>query len=256
MTSADAQKVKTLQTPDGVTIAYRRREGKGSPEAPGLFWLSGFKSDMEGNKASYVDGFAAEQGLRAVRFDYRGHGRSGGAFEEGTLSQWLEDALLVFDQVTTGPQVLVGSSMGGWLALLLAGLRPERVAGLTLIAPAPDFTETMWKGFSEDERAVLERGEVLLRPSAYDDEPYPITPQLIEDGRKHLLLQAPIDVRVPVRLVHGQADPDVRWQLSLEIAELLTGSDVEVTLLKGGDHRLSDAAGLRALRQALQSFFP
>lgn len=257
--SFDRPPLQYLAHETGERIAYRLREGKsddgpgnGAGDGPGVFWLSGFKSDMDGNKASMIDGLAARRGLAYTRFDYQGHGQSEGHFENCTISTWLEDALLIFDEVTMGPQVLVGSSMGGWLALLVALRRPERVAGVLLIAPAPDFTERMWLALSDGERDLLESGETLRRDSEYDDAPYSFSPQLFEDGRQHLLLGQEIDLDVPVRIVHGQADLDVSWELSLELAKKLGSSDVQLTFLKSGDHRLSDAAGLTAISSALE----
>jgi pimeloyl-ACP methyl ester carboxylesterase len=186
-------------------IAVRARTGS----APGLFWLSGFNSDMRGTKAIALDAWAAERNRACVRFDYSGHGESGGAFVDGTIGCWLEETVAVFEQFCAGPQVVIGSSMGGWMALLLAremARRPARrasLAGLVLIAPAPDFTEElMWKGFSPEARHQIETNGVWLRPSAYG-EPYPITRALIEEGRNHLLLGGSIDVGCPVRILQG-----------------------------------------------------
>ena len=193
-------------------IAVRARPGA----APGLLWLGGFNSDMKGIKALALDAWATEHGRACVRFDYSGHGESGGKFVDGTIGRWLEDSLAVFEQFCIGPQVVIGSSMGGWMALLLArevAKRPRNASlvGLVLIAPAPDFTEElMWKGFSSEIRKEIETTGVWLRPSQYGDgTPYPITRALIEEGRNHLLLGGSIDVGCPVRILQGRQDPDV-----------------------------------------------
>jgi pimeloyl-ACP methyl ester carboxylesterase len=186
-----------------------------------------------------------------LRFDYSGHGTSGGQFEQGTIGRWAADALAIIDQVSEGPLVLVGSSMGGWIALLAASARPERVAALIGIAAAPDFTEVlMWQAMSFEQRITLMSKGVLDVPSQYGD-PYPITRALIEDGRNHLLLHEAIAINCPVRLLHGQCDPDVPWEFALRIADQLTGRDVRVILVKDGDHRLSRPQDLALLRQTL-----
>jgi pimeloyl-ACP methyl ester carboxylesterase len=222
-------------------IAVRARTGS----APGLFWLSGFNSDMRGTKAIALDAWAAERNRACVRFDYSGHGESGGAFVDGTIGRWLEETVAVFEQFCAGPQVVIGSSMGGWMALLLAremARRPARrasLAGLVLIAPAPDFTEElMWKNFSPEARHEIETNGVWLRPSAYG-EPYPITRALIEEGRNHLLLGGSIDVGCPVRILQGAQDPDVPWQHAFALAHRLPVDDVVLTMIQDGDHRLS-----------------
>src|SRR6476660_8288016 len=204
-------------------IAVRARRGG----SPGLFWLGGFKSDMAGTKALALDAWAAERGRACVRFDYSGHGESGGAFIEGTIGRWLEESIAVFEQFCRGPQVVIGSSMGGWMALLLAraiarrGVSDASMAGLVLIAPAPDFTEAlMWNGFSPAIRQEIETRGVWLRPSQYC-EPCPITRALIEEGRNHLLLGSAIDVGCPVRILQGAQDPDVPWQHAFALAHRL-----------------------------------
>jgi pimeloyl-ACP methyl ester carboxylesterase len=224
-------------------IAVRARSGS----APGLFWLGGFNSDMKGTKALALDAWAAEQGRACVRFDYSGHGESGGAFIEGTIGRWLEESLAVFEQFCSGPQVVIGSSMGGWMALLLAREIAKRdasrasLAGLVLIAPAPDFTEQlMWNGFSpEIQKEILTKG-VWLRSSPYGDgAPYPITRALIEEGRNHLLLGSKVDVGCPVRILQGAQDPDVPWRHAFALAHRLPADDVVLTMIQDGDHRLS-----------------
>jgi pimeloyl-ACP methyl ester carboxylesterase len=222
-------------------IAVRARTGG----APGLFWLGGFNSDMKGTKALALDAWAAEHGRASVRFDYSGHGESGGAFIDGTIGRWREESLAVFEQFCSGPQVVIGSSMGGWMALLLAREIARRLdssaslAGLVLIAPAPDFTEQlMWNGFSPEVKREIETRGVWLRPSEYG-EPYPITRALIEEGRNHLLLGAAIEVGCPVRILQGAQDPDVPWQHAFALVHRLPSDDVVLTMIQDGDHRLS-----------------
>jgi len=222
-------------------IAVRAREGC----VPGLFWLGGFNSDMKGTKALALDAWAAEHHRARVRFDYSGHGESGGAFTDGTIGRWLEESVTVFDRFCSGPQIVIGSSMGGWMALLLAREIARReatagtLAGLILIAPAPDFTEVlMWNGFSVEVKREIETKGVWLRPSQYG-EPYPITRALIEEGRNHLLLGSAIDVGCPVRILQGAQDPDVPWQHAFALAHRLPKDDVVLTMIQDGDHRLS-----------------
>jgi pimeloyl-ACP methyl ester carboxylesterase len=225
-------------------IAIRARAGT----SPGLFWLGGFKSDMKGTKAVALDEHAGKAGRGCIRFDYSGHGESGEKFEDGTISSWLEDTLAVFRNRAKGPQIVVGSSMGGWMALLLAkalaenpSLAPDtKLAALILIAPAPDFTEElMWQNFSEEVRNEIETKGQWERPSVYGDDPYPITKRLIEDGRKHLIMGKPIQVKCPVRILQGVLDPDVPWQHAMKLVSCLAQDDVTMTLIKDGDHRLS-----------------
>jgi pimeloyl-ACP methyl ester carboxylesterase len=222
-------------------IAVRARAGF----APGLFWLGGFNSDMQGTKALALDAWAAEHKRACVRFDYSGHGESGGAFIDGTIGRWLEESVAVFEQFCSGPQVVIGSSMGGWMALLLAREMAKRtgrrasLAGLVLIAPAPDFTEAlMWNAFSPEVKKEIETNGVWLRPSQYG-EPYPITCALIEEGRNHLLLGSAIEVGCPVRILQGAQDPDVPWQHAFALAHRLPADDVVLTMIQDGDHRLS-----------------
>jgi pimeloyl-ACP methyl ester carboxylesterase len=237
----------TLPAPYGTPLAFRRQPGAG----PGVVFLGGFHSDMTGTKAEFLASWCAARGRAFLRFDYSGHGASGGRFEDGTISRWTADAEAALLALTEGPQVLVGSSMGGWIALLLALRRPDRVTGLVGIAAAPDFTEElMWAEMPPEVRAeILERG-AWHRPSGYGP-PYPITRALIEDGRRHLLLGGPIRLSCPVRLLQGQADPDVPWQHALRLLERLESPDVEVTLVKNGDHRLSTPSNLTLLGRTL-----
>jgi len=222
-------------------IAVRARQGS----TPGLFWLGGFKSDMQGTKALALEAWAHDHGRACIRFDYSGHGESGGDFVDGTIGRWLEESVAVFERFAAGPQVVIGSSMGGWMALLLAreliGRRAPgaSLAGLVLIAPAPDFTEElMWKGFSSEIRHQIETSGKWLRPSEYGD-PYPITRHLIEEGRKHLLLGGAIEVGCPVRILQGAKDPDVPWKHAFALAHRLPADDVVLTVIQDGDHRLS-----------------
>jgi len=239
-------------------IATRVRPGQG----PGLFWLGGFKSDMNGTKAAALDAWAQAHGRACVRFDYSGHGESGGAFMDGTIGRWLEDSLAVFRQLCRGPQVLVGSSMGGWLALLLmrelqrgAASAAASVAGLVLIAPAVDFTEElMWKRFSAATRREIEETGVWMRPSQYSEEPYPITRQLIEEGRNHLLLGGLIETGCPVRILQGVQDADVRWDHAVDLVARFARDDVVLTLVKDGDHRLSRPEDIERMLAAVAEF--
>ena len=235
-----------LDRGDGVELSWASLPGS----TPTVVFLPGFRSDMNGSKALDLAEFCADRGQAMLRLDYSGHGESGGRFEDGTIGRWTADALAVIDQ-TVGDIVLVGSSMGGWIALLAALARPGRVVGLVGIAAAPDFTERlMWQAMAPAERAALQRDGVLHVPSQYGDA-YPITLQLIEEGREHLLLDTPIGLNCPVRLLHGQQDPDVPWELALRTAAAIIGDDVQVTLVKDGDHRLSRPEDLMLLRRIL-----
>jgi pimeloyl-ACP methyl ester carboxylesterase len=234
---------------DGVSLAFERQEGA----APTFVWLGGFKSDMAGTKAEALAAWARDRGQGFVRFDYSGHGRSGGAFEGGTISQWLGDTLAVIDQVTEGPLVLVGSSMGGWLALLVARERPERVAGLLLLAPAADFTERlMWETFSAEERRTIQETGRLEEPSQYSPEPNVLTMALIEDGRRHLLMGRPYPFDGPIHILQGGADPDVPEAHVRALAALLPAERVTFELIPDGDHRLSRPQDLERLLAAAE----
>jgi pimeloyl-ACP methyl ester carboxylesterase len=236
-----------LNRGDGTHLAWIRTQGSG----PTVVFLPGYRSDMAGAKATTLAAFCAARGQAMLRFDYSGHGASDGAFEDGTIGIWAADALKIIDTESEGPLVLVGSSMGGWIALLTARARPERVVGLVGIAAAPDFTEElMWAAMAPPERAMLLREGVLLAPSQYG-EPYSITRALIEDGRQHLLLGGPIAIPCPIRLLHGQRDPDVPWETALRITERITSEDARVTLVKDGDHRLSRPQDLTLLCETL-----
>jgi pimeloyl-ACP methyl ester carboxylesterase len=229
-----------LARPDGLCLAYHHRPGTG----PTIVFLPGYMSDMEGAKAVALDAWAEREGRAFLRFDYSGCGASEGRFEDGTLAIWRNDVLHLIGQLTKGPLVLVGSSMGGWLMLLVALVIPDRVTGIVGIAPAPDFTE--W-GFTDTDKAILRTEGRIAEPSAYSDDPYLTTLGFWESGQVNRLLDAPIALDCPVRLLHGQADEDVPWQISIRLAEALAGAAVRVTLIKDGDHRLSRDADIALL---------
>ncbi len=232
-----------LVTPEGRRIALNRLAGQG----PAVVFLGGFRSDMTGTKALFLEDWCRAQGRAFVRFDYSGHGASGGRFEDGCIGDWAADAAAVLATVA-GPAVLVGSSMGGWIALLLARAMPGRIAGLVTIAAAPDFTEDLaWAGWSDAQRAGIMETGVLLIPSDYGD-PYPYTRHLIEDGRRHLVLRRPLDLPFPVRMLQGSADADVPQAHALRLFDHASGPDIRLTLVKGADHRFStpDCLGLIA----------
>jgi pimeloyl-ACP methyl ester carboxylesterase len=234
---------------DGADIAWRRVAGEG----PTVVWLGGFRSEMAGTKADALAQWAAETGRDFLRFDYFGHGRSGGDFADGTITRWRADALAVIDALTTGPVVLVGSSMGGWLACLATLARPDRVQALVLIAPAADFTSALLEpSLPDDARAALDRAGVWLRPSDYDPAGYPITARLLEDGARWTILPGPISIEVPVRILQGGVDPDVPWRHALTLAHALKTEDVVFTLIQDGDHRLSRPQDLARLIAAVE----
>lgn len=237
-----------LTTTQGRRIAYARTDGTG----PGIVFLGGFRSDMTGTKAVFLQDWAQAQGRAFLRFDYSGHGVSSGDFLDGAIGDWFEDAMAAVLQLTEGPQILVGSSMGGWIALQLARAMPERVAGLVGIAAAPDFTEdSMWAGFDEGQRRdLLEKGRVEL-PSDYSPEPYVITRRLIEEGRNRLVLRTPLPLPFPVRLLQGTADTDVPPAVALRLLDHATGPDIRLTLVKGADHRFSSPDCLAMIAQAV-----
>jgi len=237
-----------LVRPRDESLAYHSTAGR----APGIIFLGGFVSDMTGTKATTLEAHARRRGQAFLRFDYQGHGESSGRFEDGTIGLWAEDAIAAIDELTEGPQVLVGSSMGGWIMLLTALARPERVAGLLGIAAAPDFTEDlMWQRFPDEIKAEIETQGVYYERSDYAETPYPLTKQLIEEGRRHLLLRGRIPLTCPVRLLQGMKDADVPWETALRLADKLESRDVEVILVKDGDHRLSEPADLQRLEATL-----
>ncbi len=248
MPDSGEKEPRILTREDGATIAYHRRAGK----SPGIVFLGGFMSDMTGTKARRLDAFCAARGQAYLRFDYFAHGASSGDFADATIGRWRGDSLAVLDALTQGPQVLVGSSIGGWLMLLAALARPERVAALIGIAAAPDATETlMWANFSPELRQQILREGAARLPSQYSAEGYLFTRTLIEEGRRHLLMGSPIPITCPVRLLHGMRDPDVPWQTSLALAEQLASRDIAVTLVKEGDHRLSNESDLALLERTV-----
>lgn len=237
-----------MDTKQGRSLAFVQSPGAG----PGVVFLGGFNSDMTGTKAQFLEGWAQDHGRAFLRFDYSGHGASSGEFLDGCIGDWFADALAVLDGLTQGPQVLVGSSMGGWIALLLARVRPERVAALVGIAAAPDFTEdSMWAGFDDDQRAALARDGFVDLPSDYSAEPYRITRRLIEDGRRHLVLRNSLDLPFPVRLLQGTEDADVPVSVALRLMEHASSPDLRLTLVKGADHRFSHPENLTLLAQTL-----
>lgn len=247
MPPSQDEKPGILRTDEGAEIAYHRLPGR----APGIIFLGGFASDMTGTKARALEAFAHARGHAFIRFDYQGHGQSSGRFEDGTIGQWTRDALAVLDGLSDGPQVLVGSSMGGWIMLLAALARRERVAGLVGIAAAPDFTEDLiWQTLDAEARRQIERDGLYRMPSD-EGEPLPLTRRLIEEGRSHLLLQGRIPLTCPVRLLQGMDDADVPWRWALKLQASLESEDVDAILLKGGDHRLSEPRALDRLRLEL-----
>jgi pimeloyl-ACP methyl ester carboxylesterase len=241
-----------LTRADGVELAWKRQAGQG----PTMVFLPGFKSDMEGSKAVFLASWAEACGQAMLRLDYSGHGVSGGRFEDGTIGLWTQDALSVIDAMTEGPLLLVGSSMGGWIGLNIALARPARVIAYVGIAAAPDFTETLiWNTMPEAARAELMETGVVYAPSDYG-APMPITRALIEDGRQHLLMGAEIPLSCPVRLLQGQRDGDVPWETAVALADRIAGEDVQVTLIKDGDHRLSRPADLALLLDVVEALLP
>lgn len=236
-----------LTTASGRNIAYVKTEGTG----PGIVFLGGFMSDMEGSKATALEAWARTQGRPILRFDYSGHGASSGRFDEGAIGDWAEDAQAVIETLTTGPQVLVGSSMGGWMSLLMCKRIPDRVAGLVTIAAAPDFTEDgFWASFDADQRAELMDKGVVFVPSGYGD-PYPITRRLIEEGRRNLVLCEPLGLPFPVRLLQGTADTSVSMDTALRLFDHVQGADVRLTFVKGADHSFSTPECLETIEAAI-----
>ncbi len=236
-----------LTTPEGRRLAYTRTAGRG----PGIVFLHGLKSDMEGTKAVALEAWARAEGRAFLRFDCSGHGKSGGVFEEGAIGDWFEDARAAIAALTEGPQVVVGSSMGGWLALLIARECPERVAGLVTIAAAPDFTEDgYWASFDAAARKILETQGYVDIPSDYG-APYRITRRLIEEGRNRLVLRAPLALPFPVRLLQGTADTAVPYDWALRLLDHVEGDDIRLTLVKGADHRFSEPAELALIEAAV-----
>ena len=233
---------------DGATIAYRRLAGR----SPGVLFCAGFRSDMTGTKASFLEGYCRSRGHAFVRFDYFGHGASSGEVAQGTIGRWADDAVAVLDELTEGPQIIVGSSMGGWVMLLAALARVERVHALVGIAAAPDFTEDLvWPRLTPEQQEECRRTGSVTLPSKYDPSGYTHSLGSFEDGRQHLVMRSEIALLCPVRLLHGMLDAAVPWQTSLRLAERLASRDVVVTLVKEGDHRLSKEADLARLAATL-----
>lgn len=240
--------VRYLEAADGTSIAYEHLPGT----APAVVFLGGYKSEMTGTKGTYLAEWCRERGRRFLRLDYAGHGLSGGEFADGTIGRWRDDALAVITHCVDSPCVLVGSSMGGWIMLLVARALGDRVEGMVGIAAAPDFTrDLMWKGFDDDTRRRLEDEGVVHITSGYDDWEIPVRREFIEDGLRHIQLDAPIPIRCPVRLLHGRRDPDVPWQTSERLMDRLESDDVIVSYFKAGDHRLSSPEHLACLGDTL-----
>lgn len=237
-----------LTTEQGRRLAYVRTAGQGV----GVVFLGGFRSDMTGTKAQFLQAWAQQLGRPFLRFDYSGHGQSSGDFLDGCIGDWAADAMAAIEGLTEGPQVIVGSSMGGWIACLVARAMPARVKALVGIAAAPDFTEdSMWASFDQAQRAALARDGFVDLPSEYDEGPYRITARLIEDGRTQLVLRAPLPLPFPVRLLQGSADVDVPPSVALRLFEHADSPDLRLTIVKGADHRFSDPENLALLAQTL-----
>ncbi len=248
--------IEILPRTDGPSIAYARSPGaaglEGTDQRPGLIFLGGFMSDMGSTKATALESFADDKGLPYLRFDYSGHGASQGRFEDGTIGAWLSDTLTMVDQKSDGPQILIGSSMGGWIALLAALARPKRICGIVGIAAAPDFTEDLLDStLSALQRETLMRDGIVHIETPYGDKPYAFTLALIDDGRDHLLLDGPIAVQCPIRLIQGHADPDVPWKTANAIMARVAATDCAITLIKDGDHRLSRPQDLAMIGAAV-----
>lgn len=239
-----------LELPYNHRIAYALTEGN----LPCVIFMGGFKSDMTGLKATALEASCKERGQRFIRFDYSGHGKSSGEFREGTIGAWKNDALTIIDRLGAEKNILVGSSMGAWLALLCSLERSEKIAGLVGIASAPDFTEKLiWEKLNAEQKEILQKEGVYYAPSCYGEEPYPITMKLIEEARNHLLLDKEINLDMPVSLLHGTADEDVPWQVSTNLLQLITSKNATLTLVKDGNHRLSEPAQLNMMCEAVKT---
>ena len=260
MTNEPHSKPSFLSLNDGHSIAYHKFVPSPNNNFPGVIFLGGFKSDMQGTKAIFLESLCKEKNIPYLRFDYLGHGESSGQFTEGTIGRWAEDALNVLDHLTEGPQLLIGSSMGGWVMLLTALARSERISGLIGIAPAPDFTENLiWEKLSEEEQSTLKSEGIYHLPNDYcndpkeEPDPYPITLSLIEEARNHLLLtNRTININCPVHLIHGMQDKDVPYDMSLKLLNLLTSNDIHLTLVKNAEHRMSEPETLKTLEYTLE----
>lgn len=244
---------QTIVRDNGATLAYHFTPGTDADKPIGVMFCGGLKSDMEGSKALALEAWCQAEGRNFLRFDYTGHGQSSGKFEDGCIGEWADDALFALDHLTEGPYVLIGSSMGGWVMLLVARQRPERLKALLGLAAAPDFTEDlMWNELTAEQRAEMAQNGFVALPSDYDpNEPYIITQKLIEDGKNQLLLRDPLNIQMPVRLIQGMQDADVPWQTALKIQDALVTDDVEIQFVKNGDHRLSEAQDLTRLTRTL-----
>ncbi|HEX8471868.1 MAG TPA: alpha/beta hydrolase [Brevundimonas sp.] len=240
--------IQHLARPDGERLAYKQVPGEG----PTIVWIGGFRSDMEGTKALALDAAARERGWAFLRYDHFAHGQSSGDWRRATIGRWREDAVAVLDSLN-GPAILVGSSMGGWVALLAALARPEAVAGLVLINPAQDFTETlMWPGLADHERqAILRDGETVVVEEGLGS--YVVTRAMFEEARNWLLLGGPIPIKAMTHILQGRADDTVPWRYSITLVEQLTGGDVMLDLIEGGDHRLSQPADLTRMINAIDA---
>jgi len=244
------EKYPFIESKDHKQIAYRSYDGR----SPGVMFLGGFRSDIEGKKACSLELHCKAVGRSFVKFDYMGHGSSSGDFNEGTIGSWTDDATAVLDQVAKGPQVLVGSSMGGWISLLCALARPKEIYGIVGVASAPDFTEDLiWNQLSESQQEEIYKEGILHLNSEYSEEPYVITRDLIEEGRKHLLLDSDISLRCPLRLIHGMKDLDVPWSYSEKLLDSFEGENVNLTLVKDGDHRLSRPQDIKLLIDTVET---
>jgi pimeloyl-ACP methyl ester carboxylesterase len=259
---ANASRLGSFDSPEGIRIAWREDGPPPQPGGPtGFFWLCGFKSDMCGTKAEAIAAHAAAAGRPCFRFDYSGHGESAGDFADGTISRWLGEAVTAFTACATGPRIVIGSSMGGWLALLLlrrlGTTDPEaaaRIRGIVLVAPAVDMTEAlMWDRYSAEVRRVMTEQGFYLKPSLYGPEPYLYTIRLIEDGRRHLFLESGLEIPCPLRILQGDADPDVPYDHALRTFQALRGRDIRLTLVKGGDHRLSSPGDITLLLETVEA---
>jgi pimeloyl-ACP methyl ester carboxylesterase len=238
-----------LRVPDGRRLAFQRVPGK----RPGVLFCGGYTSDMTGTKARALESFCRAQGRAFTRFDYSGHGASSGDFADGTIGLWAEDALGIVDRATAGPLLVVGSSMGGWIMLLVALARPERVAGLIGVAAAPDFTaDLLLPRATPDQRRALAGQGYWMQASAYGGEPYPVTRRFLEEADEHLVLRASLPIKCPVHLLHGQRDPDVPWQTALRLTDRLQSDHVTIELIKAGDHRLSSPPDLARITAAIE----
>lgn len=249
--SVNSHDFSKLERENSSFIAYNRLDKK-NKSLPEVLFLGGFKSDMNGTKATFLENVCEERGQTYTRFDYFGHGFSSGVFEQGTIGSWLSDTLAIIDEVTTGPLVLIGSSMGAWLMTLAALARPERMHALIGVAAAPDFTEELiWAALNDTQRKEFIRQGIFHTPSQYEEKGFPITLQLIEEGRHHLVLPKMIDIHCPIHLIHGLADKDVPWSLSRRLARRIKSAEVTLTLIKDGDHRLNTPQALGRLASLL-----